>query len=134
MELSGSISVDGYKPSVGLEGRVIVYLSTVELLGAVLARLARGMAASAHFSVDRIRELAPVAETPSAHAHAAVAGTPLKLSISATNRRLELAMGPFRNGSSVVLDTDFGALVAELEVDRAGESETLRVVVSEARS
>ena len=43
-------------------------------------------------------------------------------------------MGPFRNGSSVVLDTDFGALVAELEVDRAGESETLRVVVSEARS
>jgi anti-sigma regulatory factor (Ser/Thr protein kinase) len=133
-KLSGSVSIDGYKPPTGLEGRVMVYFSTSDLLSAVLARVARGMAASAHFSVDRVKALAPLADTLGAHANAFVAATPLTLSLSATNRRLELAMGPFRNGSSAGLDTNFGALVAKLDVDRTGESETLRLVVSEPRS
>jgi anti-sigma regulatory factor (Ser/Thr protein kinase) len=133
-ELSGSVSVDGYKPPTGLAGRVIVYLSSSDLLGAVLARLARGMAAAARFSVDRIKAFAPLADTLGAHANATIAATPLTLSLSATNRRLELAIGPLRNGSSADLDTNFGGLDADLHVDRTGESETLRLVISETRS
>lgn len=133
-ELSGSVSVDGYKPPIGLDGRVLVYLSTPDLLGAVLGRIARGMAASAHFSVDHIRELAPLAERLGAHACTAVAEPPLMLSLRAANHRLQLAIGPFRDGSSAGLDTDLDGLVAEIDVARAGESETLRLVISEARS
>jgi hypothetical protein len=92
------------------------------------------MAAEAHFSVDRIRELSPLADTLAAHTQVAAGEDPLAFGLSATNRRLELVIGPLRSGSSADLDTDFGALVAELDVDRAGESETLRLVVSESRS
>jgi hypothetical protein len=104
------------------------------LLGAVFSRVARGMAAGAHFSVERIRELPSLADTIALHAHATAAEESLAFALSATNRRLEVAVGPLRRGSSADIDDDFRALVAELDVDRAGESETLRLVVSELRS
>lgn len=133
-ELPESMSIDGHVPRFELGGKVVVSLSSPALLGAVLDKVARGMAAGAHFSVDHIRELSPLAETLAARTHAAAGEGPLAFGLSATNRRLELAIGPLRTGSTAGLDTDFGALVAELEVDRAGESETLRLVVSESRS
>jgi serine/threonine-protein kinase RsbW len=132
-ELPESMSIDGHVPRFELGGRVVVSLSSAALLRAVLDRVARGMAAGAHFSVDRIRELSPLAETLAAHTHAAAGDDPLAFGLSAGNRRLELAIGPLRSGSTAGLDADFGALVAELGVDRAGESETLRLVVSELR-
>jgi serine/threonine-protein kinase RsbW len=133
-ELSGSPSIDGTAPRPGASDQVLVWLSTPALLGAVLGRVSRGMAAGAHFSVDAIQELPALANTLGDHANDAAAAMPLKLALSATNRRLELGIGPFRDGSSAGLDPHLGALVAVLDVDRAGESETLRLVVSEPRS
>jgi hypothetical protein len=92
------------------------------------------MAAGARFSVERIRDLPALAQTLAAHTHAAAGADPIAFAVSATNRRLELAIGPLRPGSSAGLDPRLGAMVAELDVDRAGESETLRLVVSESRS
>jgi serine/threonine-protein kinase RsbW len=132
-ELPESMAIDGHVPRFELDGRVVVTLSSAALVGAVLNRVARGMAAAAYFSVDRIRELSSLADTLAAHAHATAGQDPLAFSLSATNHRLDLAIGPLRNGSSAALDTDLGALVAELDVDRAGESETLRLVVSDSR-
>lgn len=132
--LAGSPSLDGAAPRAPLEGRVMVWLSSPELLGAVVGRIARGMAAAAHFSVEGVRDLSALAQALGTHGQSAAAGPPLKLSLSATNRRLEIAIGPFRHGSSAGLRTDSGALLAEMGVDPAGESETLRLVVSESRS
>jgi anti-sigma regulatory factor (Ser/Thr protein kinase) len=132
-ELPESMSIDGHVPRFELGGRVVVSLTSPALLGALLNRVAGGMAAGAHFSVDRIRELSSLAETLGAHT-AAAGEDPLAFALSATNRRLELAIGPLRNGSTAGLDSDLSDLVAELDVDRAGESETLRLVVSDLRS
>jgi hypothetical protein len=133
-DLPALSSFDGDGPRLSLDGRVLLWLSTPVLLAGVLGRVARGMAARAHFSVDSIEELSPLTDRLGAHAHAAAADQPLKLALSATTRRLELAIGPFRNGSSSDLDTSFGGLVAGLEAEQAGDSETLRLVVSESRS
>jgi serine/threonine-protein kinase RsbW len=133
-DLPESMSIDGHVPRFELGGKVVVSLSSAALLRAVLDRVARGMAAGAHFSVDRIRELSPLAETLAAHTHETAGEDPLAFGLSAANRRLELAIGPLRSGSTAGLDANFGDLVAELGVDRAGESETLRLVISELRA
>jgi serine/threonine-protein kinase RsbW len=130
----GHAAIDGSGPDSALDGRVLISLSTPDLLGGVLGRVARGMAAAANFSVDRIQELSPLADRLASHACTATADPPLELMLSASNRRLDLAIGPFRSGSSAGLDTKLGALVAEIDVDRADESETLRLVVSESRA
>jgi serine/threonine-protein kinase RsbW len=131
-ELPESMAIDGHVPHFELGGKVVVSLSTPALLGAVLDKVARGMAAGAHFSVERIRELSPLAETLAAHTSAGE--HPLGFGLSSTNRRLELAIGPLRPGSTSGLNADFGDLVARLDVDRAAESETLRLIVSDPRS
>jgi anti-sigma regulatory factor (Ser/Thr protein kinase) len=133
-QLPESMSIDGYVPRFELGGRVVVSMSSAALLGAVLDRVARGMAATAHFSVERIRELPSLAERLATHASTTADENPLAFALSATSRRLEVAVGPFRTGSSTALDAELGGLVAELDVDRGGESETLRLVVSESRS
>jgi len=133
-ELPESMSIDGHVPHFELGGKVVVSLSSAALLGAVLDRVARGMAAGAHFSVARIRELSPLAETLAAHTSAAAGENPLAFGLSAENRRLELAIGPLHSGSTADLDADLGELVAELDVDRGAESETLRLIVSDPRS
>jgi serine/threonine-protein kinase RsbW len=132
--LFGNTAIDGSGPDSALDGRVLISLSPPELLGGVLGRVARGMAAAAHFSIDRLEELPPLADRLASHASAATTDPPLELMLSASNRRLDLAIGPFRSGSSAALGSDLGALVAEFGVDRAGESETLRLVVSEPRA
>jgi anti-sigma regulatory factor (Ser/Thr protein kinase) len=133
-QLPESMSIDGHVPRFELGGRVVVSLTSPALLGAVLNRVARGMAAGAHFSVDRIRELSPLTATLAAQTRAVAGEDPLAFALSATDRRLELAIGPLRSGSTVGMDTDLGDLVAELVVDHADESETLRLVVSDPRS
>jgi anti-sigma regulatory factor (Ser/Thr protein kinase) len=133
-ELPESMSIDGHVPRFELGGKVVVSLSSAALLGRVLDKVSRGMAAAAHFSVDRIRELSALADTLAAHTRAAAGEDPFAFGLSAMNRRLELTIGPLRSGSTSDLDTDFGALVAELEVSREAESETLRLIVSDPRS
>jgi serine/threonine-protein kinase RsbW len=123
------------------EGEVIVSLSPVTLLPGVLGRLARTLAATAHFSLDRFSDVYLVTDTLAAHASTAAEGQRIEARLSAQDRRLELVVGPFRKGTGSRLDAqaaDHSAsplvlLSDQVAVQEAGEAELLRVVVIDHR-
>jgi len=128
-------------PSEDGEGEVIVSLSPVTLLPGVLGRLARTLAATAHFSLDRFSDVYLVTDTLAAHASAAAEGQRIEARLAAQDRRLELVVGPFRKGTGSRLDTqatDHPAsplvlLSDQVSVQEAGDAELLRVVVIDHR-
>jgi serine/threonine-protein kinase RsbW len=81
------------------EGEIEVSLSPVTLLPAVLGRLARTLAAGAHFSLDRFSDVYLVTDTLAAHAARAAAGDRVRARMSAGERRLRIELGPFRTGA-----------------------------------
>lgn len=131
-ELSETLSVDGVEPARRPD-HVRVWVAPPSLLAPVLGRVVNGLAARAHFSVDRLRALQQLADLLGTHAGTAAAGGKLNLTLSAATRRLKLAVGPFRNGSSADIATDLAALVDDASVATAPEGETLHLVVSEQR-
>jgi serine/threonine-protein kinase RsbW len=133
-------SVDGeLAPLAG--GEVVVSLSPVMLLPGVLGRLARTLAATAHFSLDRFSDVYLVTDTLAAHAASAASGDRIEAHLSSADRRLELVVGPFRKGTGSRLDvrtSDHPAsplvlLSDEVSVQAAGDAELLRVVVIDHR-
>ncbi len=120
-----------------LEGDVVARLSSVQLLKGVLGRLARAIAAQAHFSVDRFSELYPVTDALAAHARAAASSRGIGFSIVGSNRRIEMTIGKFRNGSSAGLRdqtqtaSSLKLLADELSIEPDGDSELLRIVVAD---
>ena len=133
-------SPDGDLP-IAHEGEVVVSLSPVTLLPGVLGRLARTLAATAHFSLDRFSDVYLVTDTLAAHAASAAEGDRIEARLRAEDRRLELLVGPFRKGTGSRLDirsTDHPAsplvlLSDQVAVQDAGEAELLRVVVIDHR-
>jgi serine/threonine-protein kinase RsbW len=131
-----TLSEDG-----GGDGEVIVSLSPVTLLPGVLGRLARTLAATAHFSLDRFSDVYLVTDTLAAHASTAAEGERIEARLSAQDRRLELVVGPFHKGTGSRLDTqaaDHSAsplvlLSDQVSVQEAGDAELLRVVVIDHR-
>lgn len=123
------------------EGEVVVSLSPVTLLPGVLGRLARTLAATAHFSLDRFSDVYLVTDTLAAHAASAADGQRIEARLTAEDRRLELLVGPFRRGTGSRLDvraTDHPAsplvlLSDQVAVQDAGEAEQLHVVVIDHR-
>jgi hypothetical protein len=123
------------------EGEVIVSLSPVTLLPSVLGRLARTLAATAHFSLDRFSDVYLVTDTLAAHASVAAEGERIEARLTAEDRRLELVVGPFRKGTGSRLDahaSDHPAsplvlLSDQVSVQEAGDAELLRVVVIDHR-
>jgi len=123
------------------EGEVVVSLSPVTLLPGVLGRLARTLAATAHFSLDRFSDVYLVTDTLAAHAASAAEGQRIEARLTAEDRRLELVVGPFRKGTGSRLDvqaTDHPAsplvlLSDEVSVKDIEDSELLRVVVIDHR-
>jgi serine/threonine-protein kinase RsbW len=128
-------------PSADAEGEVIVSLSPVTLLPGVLGRLARTLAATAHFSLDRFSDVYLVTDTLAAHASTAAQGQRVEARLTAQDRRLELIVGPFRKGTGSRLDSqaaDHAAsplvlLSDQVSVQEAGDAELLRVVVIDHR-
>ncbi len=123
------------------EGEVVVSLSPVTLLPGVLGRLARTLAATAHFSLDRFSDVYLVTDTLAAHAASAAAGARVEARLRAEDRRLELVVGPFRKGTGSRLDirsTDHPAsplvlLSDQVTVEPDGDAERLRVLVIDHR-
>jgi serine/threonine-protein kinase RsbW len=123
------------------EGEVIVSLSPVTLLPGVLGRLARTLAATAHFSLDRFSDVYLVTDTLAAHASTAAEGQRIEARLSAQDRRLELVVGPFRRGTGSRLDAQAAdhpasplvLLSDQVSVQEAGDAELLRVVVIDHR-
>ena len=118
-----------------------VSLSPVSLLTSVLGRLARTLAASAHFSLDRFSDVYLVTDTLAAHAAQAAAGERIVARMSAAERRLHVELGPFRLGSSSALTagnagqmgSPLALLADEISVHDHGSDETVDVVVVDHR-
>jgi anti-sigma regulatory factor (Ser/Thr protein kinase) len=126
----------------GLAGDIIVTLSPVALLRGILGRVARTDAAAARFSLDRFSDLFLVADAISAFAESSAAGPRISFAAVAATRRLELTIGPFRLGSGEALTNGdrfegrgfpLSLLADELTIEREGDSEMLRVVLTDHR-
>jgi serine/threonine-protein kinase RsbW len=125
-----------------LTGDAVVSVSPVELLGGVLGRISRALAATARFSLDRFSDVYLVTDAISAHASSASIGNRVAFAITAGGRRMILVVGPFRKGSGSALDTRARAdgsrsplhvLTDELELIPVNESELLQVVMVDHR-
>jgi serine/threonine-protein kinase RsbW len=121
-------------------GEVVITLSPVDLFAPVLGRLARTLAATAHFSLDRFSDVYLVTDTIAAHASGASSGTRIGARMMASERRLELVVGPFRLGTGAMLQaggterpSPLALLSDEVSVERAGETELVHVVVIDHR-
>ena len=121
-------------------GEVVVILSPVKLFAPVLGRLARTLAATAHFSLDRFSDVYLVTDTIAAHANGATAGPRIGARVMASERRLELVVGPFRRGTGAVLEaagaerpSPLALLSDEVSVQRDGDTELVHVVVIDHR-
>jgi serine/threonine-protein kinase RsbW len=123
------------------DDEIVVSLSPVSLLPGVLGRLARTLAATAHFSLDRFSDVYLVTDTLAAHASRAVIGSRVHARLAAAERRLELTVGPFRTGASQPLRGAAGEAVPsplallsdEVRIEADGEGELVHVLVVDHR-
>jgi hypothetical protein len=123
------------------DGEVEVSLSPVSLLAGVLGRLARTLAAGAHFSLDRFSDVYLVTDTLAAHAARSAATDRVLARISAGERRLHIELGPLRPGAGASLTAPAGdrirsplALLAdEIEVRETAAGELVEVLVVDHR-
>jgi len=127
---------------VRLSGDVIGTMTPVDLLGGVLGRIARVVAARAHFSLDRLSDLCLVTDAIASFAKAAASGAGISFAILASDRRLELVVGPVRAGCGAWLHQDglfnepgspLSLLAGELVLEPVNGLEVLRVVVEDRR-
>jgi serine/threonine-protein kinase RsbW len=124
-----------------LTGDALISISPVTLLPSVLGRLARALAATARFSLDRFSDVYLVTDSISAHAVRAATSDRMGFSLEAVSRRLELTIGPFELGSTDTLLGDRRSsksplvlLSDELASAPDGDgSELLRVVMIDHR-
>jgi Histidine kinase-like ATPase domain len=124
-----------------LSGDALISISPVTLLPSVLGRLARALAATARFSLDRFSDVYLVTDSISAHAVRAATSERMGFSLEATPRRLELAIGPFQVGSTNALVGDRSGSKSPLvllsdelaSVPDGDGSELLRVVMIDHR-
>jgi serine/threonine-protein kinase RsbW len=124
-----------------LSGDAIVSLSPVTLLSAVLGRLARALAASARFSLDRFSDVYLVTDAIAAHAGGNAGHERIGFALEAGPRRLEITIGPFQPGSAESLRGVGAAgprsplvlLSDELEASTDDQGETLHVVMIDRR-
>jgi anti-sigma regulatory factor (Ser/Thr protein kinase) len=140
--LSPGAELNGGEWPTGLDGDVLVRLTPTELLGAVLGRVVRALAARAHFSVDRLDELDPVADAISEHVRMASQDARIGFALGSAERQVELTIGPFPDGSGERLEAQLSRgpstsalarIADEVSTTRDGGSELLRVVVSDTR-
>jgi serine/threonine-protein kinase RsbW len=135
-------SEPGQHLPVDLSGDAVATLSPVGLVAGVMGRIATALAAHARFSVDRFCDVYLVTDAIAAHAEDVAASDRLSFGVAARDRRLELAVGPFRAGSGVRLKAETGParlgaalslLAVDLEVEPVKEdAEIWRMVVLDA--
>jgi serine/threonine-protein kinase RsbW len=122
-------------------GEVVMSLSPVALLTGVLGRVARALAATSHFSLDRFSDVYLVTDALASHAARAADGPRIGCRLIASERRLECTVGPFRAGSGVRFATDRAdgmvsplvLLCDEVTVEQAGQAERLQLVLLDHR-
>jgi anti-sigma regulatory factor (Ser/Thr protein kinase) len=125
-----------------LSGDAIVSLSPVSFVGGVLGRLARALAAKARFSLDRFSDVYLVTDAIAAHTARSAHGGRISFGLATGVRRLEVTIGPFRDGTSASLNRrgaaqDVGGALAllsdEVEIRPIEDGEMLHVVMVDHR-
>lgn len=115
-----------YDPIETLGGRVVVHVSPAVLVGPVLGRLARAVAAHSGFSVARFEDLYPVADAVADHARRAADGS-LSFAVRASRRSIELVAGPF---NPLADGTErFGGLVDDVSVEPIADHDLLHLTL-----
>jgi anti-sigma regulatory factor (Ser/Thr protein kinase) len=123
-----------------LAGDTVVSVSPLSLLGPVMGRLARALAARARFSLDRFSDVYLVTDALAAHAARAAGGERVGFAITTDTRRLAITLGPMRTGSGSLLTTDRGvrepgsalSLLSDSVQTRSGDGgELLEVVLTD---
>jgi serine/threonine-protein kinase RsbW len=130
-------SVSPAEPSpVRLIGDVVATVSPPGLLPAVLGRVARTLAASARFTLDRFSDVYLVTDGVAALASTAAVSSELKFAVTTVPRRLELTVAPLRAGTGETARQS-GApllhLVDEFKVLPDGPTESLRLAMLDDR-
>jgi serine/threonine-protein kinase RsbW len=119
------------------ENEVMISVSPVALLPSVLGRVARTVAATAHFSLDRFSDVYLITDALAAHADRAAAGDRITARLTASDRQLSLSLGPFRRGSGGLLDgrapSPLSMLTDELTVSECGSGDAVSLVVFDGR-
>jgi serine/threonine-protein kinase RsbW len=120
---------------------LVLSFSPVGMLAGVLGRLARTLAATAHFSLDRFSDVYLITDALAAHAARHAQGERIGARMSASDRRLELTLGPFTAGAGAELQANgsdrVGAplsLADEVQTVPCGDGEAVRIVVIDRRS
>ena len=128
----------GWAAAAGDE--VALSVSPVSLLASVLGRMARTLAATAHFSLDRFSDVYLITDGLAAHAATAALDGRIDARLCAAERRLELVLEPFRSGASERLAesapgtrSPLALLADELTIRPAEGGDQLRVVVADRR-
>ncbi len=129
-------SDDGAEPGLTIPGDIVGTLAPVNLLGGVLGRMARLLAARSRFSLERFSDLYLLFDQLAFHAARRARTPAMTFSLSAETRRLELEIGPItaaRGDSSPEEWEDPPAnlrvLADELTVEAVDDALVLRVVV-----
>jgi serine/threonine-protein kinase RsbW len=125
-------------PGVELPGDIVAQVSPPELLPELMGRLVRGVAAGAHFAVDRFPALYQLTNAIAARATQPAGGTEVSFSIVAHSKRLELRVGPLPPGSSAQIFPDglpagLEPLVEELAASPLNGAEQLLALIVEPR-
>jgi serine/threonine-protein kinase RsbW len=119
------------------ENEVMVSVSPVALLSSVLGRVARTVAATAHFSLDRFSDVYLITDALAAHADRAADGERITARLTASDRQLSLSLGPFRRGTSELLDarspSPLSMLADDLTVSECGSGDAVKLVVLDER-
>jgi anti-sigma regulatory factor (Ser/Thr protein kinase) len=137
-EWRGETDADA-RPLLNHPGDVVGTLTPVNLLGGVLGRMARLLAARARFSLERFSDLYLLFDQLAFHAARRARTPAMTFSLSAETRRLELELGPIaamRDGLTPSEWEDPPAnlrvLADELTVEPVDDGLLLRVVVGGA--
>jgi serine/threonine-protein kinase RsbW len=119
------------------ENELTVTVSPVALLSPVLGRIARTVAATAHFSLDRFSDVYLITDALAAHAEHAAVGDRITSRVRASDRRLTIGLGPFRRGTGSLLEqrvpSPLSMLADEVTVSACGDNEAVELVVLDRR-
>lgn len=126
-------------PAVAVD-EVALSVSPIGLLASVLGRMARTLAATAHFSLDRFSDVYLITDALAAHAATTALDGRIDARLCAGERRLELNVGPFRAGASDHLaapatptSSPLALLSDELTIDHGDRGDRIGVVVVDRR-
>ncbi len=125
------------EPMPQIPGDVVVTVAPVQLLAAILGRVAGCVAAGAHFSIDRYSDLYLVTDGIAAHARTHASENRISAGLAARRREIELTVGPLTAGTAIELQPVAAAtsprlltpLVDQVAVESIEEDEAIRLML-----